>query len=283
MEQDNSGDYLADYFEWDDGGQQQQYDASVAAAAAGYPQDHNQQQIQQYAAAAQPDTAGMPAAGCIPSSDLRPTDILCGRGNYSNPGNATFVAVCGTYRAEYTSCKSFREKQVVADQIYDELCRAGSGRFLQLVKGPNRKKDRANNKGGGGGSVTAEEEKTSYWKEMDRKDIGVKIKRFMGRKPAPPARCVERTTAHVKAEVEAAAAAVAAATATKPANEGAWTTDENARLAALVNLYGEREKERRSSEGEKGPAKGASQSSEHETRNALQVRGRSDRASALVW
>ena len=188
MEQDNNGDYLADYFEWDDGGQQQQYDASVAAAAAGYPQDHNQQQIQQYAAAAQPDTAGMPAAGCIPSSDLRPTDILCGRGNYSNPGNATFVAVCGTYRAEYTSCKSFREKQVVADQIYDELCRAGSGRFLQLVKGPNRKKDRANNKGGGGGSVTAEEEKTSYWKEMDRKDIGVKIKQGLRQKRAPPKR-----------------------------------------------------------------------------------------------
>jgi len=122
------------------------------------------------------------------SSDLRPTDILCGRGNYSNPGNATFVQVCEAHRDQYTACKSFREKQVVADQIYDELCRAGSGRFLQLVKGPNRKKDRTKGGGGGGGDAAEEDRAVSYWKEMDRKDIGVKIKQGLRQKRNPPKR-----------------------------------------------------------------------------------------------
>ena len=221
-----SGDYLADYFgdDWDygDGAGQPQpqhqqahhehYDHSAqdassaatnanvaAAAAAATVAAVHAQNAQQMPSTTSPDTDNSRMTWSITSADLRPTDILCGRGNYSNPGNATFVQVCEAHRDEYTSCKSFREKQVVADKIYDELCRAGSGRFLQLVKGPNRKKDRAK----GGGSST-EEERTSYWKEMDRKDIGVKIKQGLRQKRNPPKRGRQQ-----QAATSAAAAVVA--------------------------------------------------------------------------
>lgn len=224
MEED-AGEYLADYFgdDWDNGGtgnQPQQHpqahyydysaqDASAAAAAAGANANAAEARAAavhaQYAQQMPQSTSTSPdtddpqiMAGCITSADLRPTDILCGRGNYSNPGNATFVQVCEAHRDEYTSCKSFREKQVVADKIYDELCGAGSGRFLQLVKGPNRKKDRAKGE---------QEERTSYWKEMDRKDIGVKIKQGLRQKRNPPKRGRQQ---------QASATSAAAAGSTSP-------------------------------------------------------------------
>lgn len=115
MEED-AGEYLADYFgdDWDNGGtgnQPQQHpqahyydysaqDASAAAAgananaaearAAAVHAQYAQQMPQ--STSTSPDTDDPQImAGCITSADLRPTDILCGRGNYSNPGNATFV------------------------------------------------------------------------------------------------------------------------------------------------------------------------------------------------
>jgi len=153
----------------------------------GQQQAQQQQQQQQR----QLEEEGIDLSGCIPSADLRPTDILCGRGNYDNPGNTTFIRVCEARKSEYLATTIFKDKRRIADEVLAELGRLGSRRFLQPVKGSNRKAARQQQTfvgGSGAGTGASSAPDAAYWKEMDQKAVAAKIKQALRQKRQPPKR-----------------------------------------------------------------------------------------------
>ena len=150
-----------------------------------------QMQQQQQEQQQQVEEEGVDLSGCISSADLRPTDILCGRGNYDNPGNTTFIRVCEARKAEYLATTVFKDKRRIADEVLAELRRLGSRRFLQPVKGSNRKAARQQRTvvgGAAGAAPAAAAPDAAYWKEMDQKAVAAKIKQALRQKRQPPKR-----------------------------------------------------------------------------------------------
>ena len=153
-------------------------EAAVAAVAAAAPEECTTGSATRSVSVAAPSDQIiiLPVERYITSDELRPTDILCGRGNYEHPGNTAFLRRVETRKSEYLSCGCAKEKSSIANEVYMSLCGTGSVRFLQLVSGKNRKPHREGKKQAGN---------ISYWREMDKEAISAKIKQALRQKRFP--------------------------------------------------------------------------------------------------
>lgn len=78
------------------------------------------------------------SAAVIEAGDLRPTDVICGRGRYSkHPGNNAFLHLVLARKDVYFEAETRREKSRIARQILDHvhLQFIPPGRFVQLING----------------------------------------------------------------------------------------------------------------------------------------------------
>lgn len=85
----------------------------------------------------------IPGMIAIPSSEITPNDVLCGRGGNinSHPGNERFRRMVESKKRLYLTSRFKREKRVIACNIVDEI-KAQNGRFLAKIEVTGSKRGR---------------------------------------------------------------------------------------------------------------------------------------------
>ena len=57
----------------------------------------------------------------VPRSDVRPLDVLMGRGNFHHPGTARFLRIVSERKAEYVSASTNAEKDRIATEVMERV------------------------------------------------------------------------------------------------------------------------------------------------------------------
>lgn len=85
----------------------------------------------------------VPGMKSIPTSEITPNDVLCGRGGNinSHPGNERFRRIVESKKRLYLTSRFKREKRVIACNIVDEI-KAQNGRFLAKINVTGSKRGR---------------------------------------------------------------------------------------------------------------------------------------------
>mmetsp|Transcript_8609 Transcript_8609/g.18152 ORF Transcript_8609/g.18152 Transcript_8609/m.18152 type:complete len:642 (-) Transcript_8609:1899-3824(-) len=85
-----------------------------------------------------------PTDGQIPASEIRRTDVICGRGRFSrHPGNDAFLRLVLSHKSEYLNTGNRRTKNRVAQAVMDHVHYRSvpPGRFIRLASGEPGDKD----------------------------------------------------------------------------------------------------------------------------------------------